>query len=931
VVTVTFYSDGGEGTTQEAVSEALAGLFGYAHQWALEEPPEETTMRFSSMLAAMVAGADPWCAWLRMHLALRGVESTLMTKSRAYPRMTQLPAKLSTTRSFRQALAEARRLYDAAGRPEGGLGVRQFMAAYAVIHQYHLQDFLRLRIDRRAWCLDLAGQLAVQFPAEKAVWEAYARLATPVPLPGFETDAPDGRDLLNVEREVEAFAMLIASRRTLTPLSIGVFGGWGSGKSFFMRRVRERVAAISAVGRQEGRASRYHGQTAQIEFNAWHYSEGNLIACLVDHIFRNLRFDAGDEDEVVLRQRGADVLMQIESAEQTLDARRQELREAESRIAEAKHQVEETEAKIHAEIKAKTGELDQAQSKLKDAREKLGEGLEKLRLDIEAAVAKVPAASIVGLLKDQLLGDTELVKASGEFRGLVQDAKRANGRRKMLFWGVVVGAAGFVAAAAVRTEVWIKITSGAAGLGAFAAMAHRWLKKLSEIADSGERFQAKQQEMAQQAAAKVTEAHGAALASMRKLTEERLAEVQALQTELERMQEAPAAARLDLAAFEQTRADALAQRAKAEVEVETKKQALARLTTGRLLEEFLNDRVSTDGYRRELTIFTQVRNDFERLSRLMSRATEKYYEGQGDAPAVSRIVLYIDDLDRCPADVVVKVLRVVHLLLAFPLFVCVVAVDPRWLTDCLRNAPGLVRDPDQKEMALAQLGDQATTADYLEKIFQIPLWLRPIPRRQRPALVRALLEAAGTRSAAHRNLPPMVATGAAAHGGSPDDGERERPAQMVDHDTPNVVELEYLDKLQGLFDGNPRALKRFVNTYRLVKTALSDVELEVFLKARVRQEEVDVTYQPYRICMAQLAVLCTQRPRALALVRHADRDEGNGSLGDWLNSLAEQGEDVRELASCLREALSEDGKLTLINFDTFQQWLERTRRYSFYV
>ena len=42
---------------------------------------------------------------------------------------------------------------------------------------------------------------------------------------------------------------------------------------------------------------------------------------------------------------------------------------------------------------------------------------------------------------------------------------------------------------------------------------------------------------------------------------------------------------------------------------------------------------------------------------------------------LSRIILYIDDLDRCDPERVIDVLQAVHLLLAFPLFVVVVAVD----------------------------------------------------------------------------------------------------------------------------------------------------------------------------------------------------------------------------------------------------------------
>ena len=45
--------------------------------------------------------------------------------------------------------------------------------------------------------------------------------------------------------------MLVAGRDTLTPLSIGLFGGWGTGKSYFMARLEERVAALSATDTEQ--------------------------------------------------------------------------------------------------------------------------------------------------------------------------------------------------------------------------------------------------------------------------------------------------------------------------------------------------------------------------------------------------------------------------------------------------------------------------------------------------------------------------------------------------------------------------------------------------------------------------------------------------------------------------------------------------------
>ncbi|MEO8338176.1 MAG: hypothetical protein ABI604_00495 [Nitrospirota bacterium] len=68
----------------------------------------------------------------------------------------------------------------------------------------------------------------------------------------------------------------------------------------------------------------------------------------------------------------------------------------------------------------------------------------------------------------------------------------------------------------------------------------------------------------------------------------------------------------------------LEQHAKAAAVVEIKKTELAKLTTGMLLEEFLDDPLSTDGYLKDLTVFSRVRNDFENLSDLMTKSNEDY-------------------------------------------------------------------------------------------------------------------------------------------------------------------------------------------------------------------------------------------------------------------------------------------------------------------
>jgi hypothetical protein len=73
LVDVTFFDDQRREETHAAVTPALAELLAWAHARNLKVvTSERATLRFWSMLAAMVSGSDPICRWLRRHLALRG-------------------------------------------------------------------------------------------------------------------------------------------------------------------------------------------------------------------------------------------------------------------------------------------------------------------------------------------------------------------------------------------------------------------------------------------------------------------------------------------------------------------------------------------------------------------------------------------------------------------------------------------------------------------------------------------------------------------------------------------------------------------------------------------------------------------------------------------------------------------------------------------
>ena len=76
---------------------------------------------------------------------------------------------------------------------------------------------------------------------------------------GFQSDEPKGEDLLGITKEVNALCSIIAANDVQPPLSIGLFGDWGNGKSFFMRRMHARIEKIKTV------AQNARGQSAYCE------------------------------------------------------------------------------------------------------------------------------------------------------------------------------------------------------------------------------------------------------------------------------------------------------------------------------------------------------------------------------------------------------------------------------------------------------------------------------------------------------------------------------------------------------------------------------------------------------------------------------------------------------------------------------------------
>jgi hypothetical protein len=643
------------------------------------------------------------------------------------------------------------------------------------------------------------------------------------PVSGFASDTAGDKDLIGIGPEVNAMAYLIAAKSLTPPLAIGLFGDWGSGKSFFMRALKRRIHKVTDDARESKQPQKdidIFKYVAQIEFNAWHYVEGELWACLVEHILRNLQ--RGTEDsETELQKRKKHWIRELRKARQEEEEIKTLRGQLEAEFEQKKEEITEAEE----EVEAKRRELERLTARdvwdvvTIDERDK-------------KQIMSVIDASGVGAVSDST---TDLVAALDQSRDLLRKGNvalaplRAPGWSRFLWFAAVLVVAFIGPGLKFGLEVLhlepLKATiTGVAGFVTAAAgalaTANAWVGKVLSRADEARLALEKKREDSESAFVR------------------RVAQLRTEQADL-------------LVKLEEVK-DEGEQKRQEILELE---RELDGLTPGRVLLDFVSERVGSEDYRKHLGVAALIRRDFDKLSDLIKESNESFLKTDTGTPTsedehrINRIVLYIDDLDRCPPDRVVEVLQAVHLLMAFPLFVVIVAVDSRWLSQSLRTHYEKLL-LDHGDVATARSVRQATAHDYLEKIFQIPFWVRPLPEKARMRIVHGLVEGSLVRASGETNdgdeegLTTLVQW-------DPQEPERQLQREAKTELQPKSLEiteaeLKCMESVQGLLGQSPRAVKRFVNVYRLIKASAA---------GRISDFVSDAPDADYRLVIFLLAVV----------------------------------------------------------------------------
>ena len=398
----------------------------------------------------------------------------------------------------------------------------------------------------------------------------------------------------------------------------------------------------------------------------------------------------------------------------------------------------------------------------------------------------------------------------------------------------------------------------------------------------------------------------------------------------------------------------------AEAKLKDLENEIANTKPEKALYSLIEKRAQSDTYNKHLGIISLIRRDFEQMSEFLLKIREEY-KNASEEPPIQRIVLYIDDLDRCRPERVVEVLEAVHLLLAFPLFIVVVGVDPRWLRHSLQDRYPQTLLPDLQRNVTNEFEETiyATPQDYLEKIFQIPFALRPVEKQGYKQLIDVLLKPEyGSLSAAPAvaNVEPVFETASEADNGTGDQAVENKEAIRIttsadqEHhiSLPVAKHLEFepweqrdIEHLWRFFQ-TPRTIKRFINVYRMLRAGIgTEEELKQFAGTDSSKGE----YQMVVILLAMVTNYPNINSPMLDCLEDWLEERKNDSYKvqnwnqvlEWMKSKygipTRNNAYKQEWEEMLKQLETTIGELKPAAFDIkrFEYWLAQAGRYSFSI
>lgn len=638
-------------------------------------------------------------------------------------------------------------------------------------------------------------------------------------IPGIISDSEKGNDFLGIEKDIRAFARVISAKSFTPPLAIALLGKWGSGKSFFMRRLKDQIEDFSLREAND----MYCKGVVHIHFNAWSYMDANLWASFVSRIFEGLQEYIKNENPGLQKLNSIKKLLtsELNITKTNIDV----LEEKRGAIKKQITLLEEKRVQAKKRVKAKIREL-----KKRTVWDVLNEidtqfnTTDKIVADFNANnTFKKTKAELQEIVPEKYWSNPEIAyeQAKSKYTFLKEFFKREKLNKNLIWLSVIFF---IILIVPILLELFgivishVNFSIPQVGLSFLVALGAIWkraeivYKKLQPVVASFWKIKVKYEQLKEEALAKFEQ-------------DEKVLKLEIEQGEEEVLQLTQQIQKVEIIA----------------TELEYKiSNALASET----LYSFIDERSKSNDYKKHLGIISIIRKDFEILNELFighnnevvnQRKTDefrKYFK-----KPVERIILYIDDLDRCPEENVVQVLEAVNLLMAFPLFVVIVGVDPRWVKNALIKKYTLQFAGNLNNGDASRTGiEHIEPSNYLEKIFQIPFHLKDASLVSVKEMIRQL---AITKPESLENISqeqnlsnedemilsksgnPLtteskesVVKGLENENKIKDEIETTEDIKFLDL---SELEVELLQDMGEIIGANPRAIKRFVNIFKIAK------------------------------------------------------------------------------------------------------------------
>lgn len=689
-----------------------------------------------------------------------------------------------------------------------------------------------------------------------------------VPLQKLWNDLAEGEDYLSIQNEVYALADMLLLEELEPPLTVGILGGWGSGKSYIMHLMQQRMVEIRGSSHKHGwgqynsESKKYEktpgnfvGHVYQIKFDAWTFAKADLWASLMYTIFFELNRQISLEQklQVLFKKNGIDedhgiweILYKTNEEDcnyfqKILQNLKPETLKNLQKVLKDSQKDEQIEIRLNIAENLLWNEFR------KNKEEKLEE-LEDKKASLQVLqVKRVTLEQEIQRGKENLDKQTHLTlsELNQQFRKaptsrLVAEIQKALGASEWALrkW---LGEEGFEG---LQSEITKSMPN--MGIEDPIAFSTEVQKAVVAVANQGSSFHFSAQAIKQWAYTnlaflvmfavfallsvllplRVAQIYSAALIPQiiacitpllpaigmaqklwhsaqrwnrqaRQALDDYAQKVEAdsrqyVEQQIQQGRERPQIQRQQafIATLEQDVREINIQEQQVQLEIQNIQKELPENLPASLAA-YLANQMQAGIYDKRLGLMHQVKQHLTDLShRLLppsvSIETEEFQHRIQNLKEVfprgpARVVLYIDDLDRCPPDQVVAVLEAVQLLVKNPLFIAVIAIDERYITRALEK---------RYEGILIRRGQPSGT-DYLEKIIQVPYRVRPI-----------------IRSALENYLNKQM-------GIDPSTSSKERKLINLSEDASK--EVEALQRCCQKIELSPRMIKRLVNIYKIFK------------------------------------------------------------------------------------------------------------------